>query len=57
MEDEKEEKKPSWKHDQELNFNGARNHLQTLATVLQKAIEMEKAKLANLVGVRDSYKK
>ena len=48
---------PRWKHDQELNFEGARGHLRLLAGALQTAIASEKERLSHMMGVRDSYKK
>ena len=48
---------PKWKHDQEMNFEGARTHLKLLAGALQTAIDAEKLRLSHMYGVRDSYKK
>ena len=49
--------KNKWNHDQELNFSGVRQQLSVLASALQKAIEIEKKRLAQTVGARNSYKK
>lgn len=53
----KEEEPPQWRHNQQLNFDGARHHLTLLAQALQQAIDSEKERLRHMMGVRDQYKK
>lgn len=49
--------KTSWKHDQEINFSGARKSLEFLASTLQKTISLEKDRLSHMMGIINSYKK
>jgi len=50
-------KKQAWKHDQELSFKRVIPHLHVLKDALQKTIQHEKAKLAQMIGARDSIRK
>lgn len=56
-EDDKAGAKPEWKHDEDLSLRRVVPALHTVREALEKALSAERAKLAELVGVRDSLKK
>lgn len=49
--------KLTWAHDKKVGFDGIRPALTAIRDGLIKQIDAEKAKLAQMVGARDSLKK
>ena len=47
----------TWQHDQQIGFKKLIPHLEVLKNALQKQINHEKAKLAQMVGARDSLRR
>lgn len=46
-----------WMHDQDISFKRVTGHLVTLKDAVQATIDHEKAKLARMIGARDSFRK
>jgi hypothetical protein len=56
-EEKKQSTDGSWQHDQQVNFRKFVPHLEVLKLAIQKQINHEKAKLAQMVGARDSIQR
>ncbi len=48
---------PTWKHDEDLGFDGAKSQLNLLAVALKTVIDAEKRKLDQMLRTRNLYKK